>query len=463
MCCADWRFLRVLLASLLFTLSLAASAGVRVRVEHLETEVATREFELKQVPRPVTNDAATEAAFRVVQGRGDPNGGDLGVLHDGRLPGNEDAPRQAFFFAAGSTGGRILVDLQGIRSIAQVNTYSWHAGERGPQVYTLFAAAGTEPGFTLGSAESPDPDSAGWTRVAIVDTRPSNREQFGGQHAVSVADTDPATDLGRFRYLLFVVQPTHASGPFAQTFLGEIDVIDRQGPPPEPVKDTGAGGTRHWVELDGGETRIVVDDSGAPDLASWIEAELMPMIREWYPEIRRLLASPGFEAPRRVTIVFEPEGEGVAATSGSRVTCWTKWFRANLQGEAKGAVLHELVHVVQQYGRAPRAEGRTRRPPGWLVEGIPDYIRWFRYEPRTGGALLPPEAASRVRYDASYRVSANFLNWVTTEYGPQVVRELNAAMREGRYRDELWPELTGRAAAELGEAWKADLARQRSR
>jgi hypothetical protein len=24
--------------------------------------------------------------------------------------------------------------------------------------------------------------------------------------------------------------------------------------------------------------------------------------------------------------------------------------------------------------------------PGWLVEGIPDYIRWFQYEPQSHGA-----------------------------------------------------------------------------
>lgn len=68
---------------------------------------------------------------------------------------------------------------------------------------------------------------------------------------------------------------------------------------------------------------------------------------------------------------------------------------------------------------------------------------------------------ARVRHDGSYRVSANFLHWVTCEYGPQVYRELNAAMREGRYRATLWQDLTGHTPAELEEAWKADLTRQR--
>ena len=59
-------------------------------------------------------------------------------------------------------------------------------------------------------------------------------------------------------------------------------------------------------------------------------------------------------------------------------------------------------------------------------------------------------------------MSANFLNWVVQEHGPQVIRQLNAAMREGRYREALWQELTGHPLADLGDAWKADLARQRA-
>ena len=65
-----------------------------------------------------------------------------------------------------------------------------------------------------------------------------------------------------------------------------------------------------------------------------------------------------------------------------------KWFRANLQGEAIGSVVHELVHVVQEYGRARRENPEATRSPGWLVEGLADYIRWFLYEPQSHGADL---------------------------------------------------------------------------
>ncbi len=431
--------------------------------ERLAPEDAGAGFELTTLPRPALNDAATEAVFRVVQGSRDPNGGDVAVLNDGRLPIDEDAPAQNFFFRAGGGGGRLLVDLRQARSLSRVSTYSWHAGERGPQVYDLYAAMGEEPGFSLEIGELPDPAAAGWTRLARVDTHPPEGEDPGGQYGASIAATDPASDLGRFRYLLFVVRPTRSQGPFGQTFFSEIDVVDRFGPALQHGERVSAGEAVRVVEMDGGQTRITLDASATPDLLEWVDAEIVPLVREWYPELRRMLPSAGYEAPRRVSVVFVAEGNGVAATSGTKVTCWAKWFRANLKGEAKGAVLHELVHVVQQYGRGRRGGGGGGgiRPPGWLVEGIPDYIRWFRYEARSQGALIPPSAVARARYDGSYRITANFLHWVTSEYGPGVYRELNAAMREGRYRPELWKSLTGLSVEELGEAWKADLSRQR--
>jgi len=445
---------------------LGAGAGIQVTHERVRSDEATAGYEFRTVPRPMVNDAAAGAVFRVIQGTPDANGAGVDVLKDGQVAPDEDSPSRSFFFRAGSGGGRLLVDLQEVLEITQVNSFSWHAGERGPQVYTLYGASGGEPGFSLEVGEAADPTSAGWTRLASVDTRPGDFDDFGGQYGVCVADSAAGTALGRFRHLLFVVGPTHSQGPFGQTFFSEIDVVRSNGPAPEYVKGAGGGEGIRVVEIDEGRTRILIDTSAAPDLASWVDSELVPVIREWYPEIVRMLPSPGYEAPRRVTIVFVTEGEGVAAASGARVTCWAKWFRANLEGEAKGAVVHELVHVVQQYrrrGNRGGGGGGGTRPPGWLVEGIPDYIRWFRFEPRTGGAHIRPEAVGRVRFDGSYRVSANFLNWVTSEYGPQVYRELNAAMREGRYQERLWQDLTGHTAEELGAAWKADLLRQRSR
>jgi hypothetical protein len=145
-----------------------------------------------------------------------------------------------------------------------------------------------------------------------------------------------------------------------------------------------------------------------------------------------------------------------AAAGGNRISCNIEWFRGNLRGEAKGAVVHELVHVVQQYGRARRGNPNATRTPGWLVEGIADYIRWFLYEPQSKGAEITDRNVARARYDANYRISANFLNWVTAKYDKEIVKKLNTAAREGKYSEELWKEATRKTVEELGNEWKKE-------
>jgi hypothetical protein len=158
---------RVVAGVLCFGGALASPAEVRVTHERIAPEAAEAAFEPKTIPRPALNDAAAEATFRVLQGNPDPNGGEVAVLRDGRVPDDEDAPRRNFFFRAGSGGGRLLVDLHEVRSVARVSSYSWHGGERGPQVYDLYGASGSAAGFRLEAGDSPDPTTVGWTRLGL--------------------------------------------------------------------------------------------------------------------------------------------------------------------------------------------------------------------------------------------------------------------------------------------------------
>ena len=75
--------------------------------------------------------------FSVVDGRSDPNGSNIRKLNDGRLAQEEDDPGESFFFVQGSDGGRLALDLGAVIEVKQVNSYSWHASSRAPQVYKL--------------------------------------------------------------------------------------------------------------------------------------------------------------------------------------------------------------------------------------------------------------------------------------------------------------------------------------
>jgi hypothetical protein len=407
-----------------------AWAEIKVVWERNETAAATGEFKFKNVLSPSKTDAAVNAKFSIVAGRADPNGGGVDVLHDGRVPAEADQPDDNFFFAAGTQGGRLLVDLGEPCDVQQVNTYSWHPSTRAPQVYRLYAHDGSAGDFKIPSARDTDLEPSGWKRIASVDTRPAGGVP-GGQYGVSVSDASGA--LGKYRYLLFEITRTEAADPFGNTFFSEIDVCDGRQHIPAPGKVSLAAN---------GKYEIVFDTSEVPELQNWVDGKLRPVCEQWYPRIVELLPSDGYTAPRRVTVTFKQDMSGVAATSGTRITCADGWFRRNVDGEAAGAVVHELVHVVQQYGRTRGGH----RNPGWLVEGIADYLRWFQYEPPS---LRPRPDPARAKYTDSYRTTAAFLNYVTETRDQAIVQKLNTALREGKYTEELWKASTGKTVDEL--------------
>jgi hypothetical protein len=219
------------------------------------------------------------------------------------------------------------------------------------------------------------------------------------------------------------------------------------------------------------DCEITIDTSAAPDLKEWVETKLGPTLAEWYPKICEMLPSDGYTPPKSFSVVLRPE-RGVAATGGTRVSANSDWLKRELNREAVGAIVHEEVHVVQQYGYggARRRAATTqpagapaRRPttrpvgnPGWLVEGVADYIRWWYYEPDSPRRYPNPKGRN-TRYDGSYTITANFLHWVAGKYDKDIVKQMNAAMRERRYSPDLWREYTGKTLEELGTEWKASL------
>jgi hypothetical protein len=427
-------------------------AEIKVVAELNTGERATAGFKFNHVPPPSKTDAATHAKFTIVDSQPDGNGGDATKLHDGRVPSDDDQPSENFFFRQGTDGGRIQVDLGGSTTIKQINTYSWHAGARGPQVYKLYASDGRADGFNAGPKRDIDPASCGWKLLAEVDTRPKEG-QGGGQHGVSISDS--GGNVGAYRYLLFDISRTEDRDAFGNTFFSEIDVIDPNAPLVAATSDDPKPITKSFDAGDG-KYRFTIDTTVAPDLTEWADRELRPVVGEWYSRLVAMLPSDGFNARTNVTIRFRDNMRGTPASAGGGfINCNAGWFRRELKREALGAVVHEMVHVVQSYGRVPRGDPNAARMPGWLVEGIPDYIRWFLYEPQTKGAEITARNLSRAKYDASYRVTGNFLNWVTTRHDTNIVQKLNAAGRAGKYREELWKESTGKTIQELGDEWKA--------
>jgi hypothetical protein len=415
----------------LLLLAAARSSGeVKTVWQRNEPGAATTAFKFEGVPAPSKASEATDARLAVVEGIVDSASGGLEVLNDGQLPTERDQPERNFFFAQGSDGGRLLVDLGAAAELKRVNTYSWHPGTRGPQVYRLLASDGSAENFVAKPKKSTDPEKSGWTRIASIDTRPKQGKP-GGQYGVSIFD--PAGSLGKYRYLLFDISRTEADDQFGNTFFSRIDIDDGQPHAAKPLSLSVA----QW-----GQYEILFETTETPELAPWVDTTLKPVCRNWYPIIVRMLPSEGYQAPRRFTVTFRKQMNGVAYTAGTRIVCAADWFGKHLKDEAAGAVVHEMVHVVQQYSRT---RGGSRNP-GWLVEGIADYVRWFNYAPPSRRPHPDPE---RAKYTDSYRTTAAFLDYVTENCDKNLVEKLNAAMRQGKYAPELWKTYTGKTAEEL--------------
>jgi len=187
---------------------------------------------------------------------------------------------------------------------------------------------------------------------------------------------------------------------------------------------------------------IVVNVDDAPEMREWAE-KTARICEQAYPLINEELKSDGYRPPAQISMTLKKDYRGVAATGGTRITGSVRFFTDH--PDDVGAMVHETTHVVQRY--------RSRNNPGWLVEGVADYVRFFKFEPGNLGRINPQTA----HYNSSYRVTAAFLAYLVEKYDEQLVLKLNQLMREGKYPAHVWQQLTGKTAEALDEEWRATL------
>lgn len=183
--------------------------------------------------------------------------------------------------------------------------------------------------------------------------------------------------------------------------------------------------------------KVVLDASRVPGQRAWGEVAKRIVV-DWYPYVTSLLATDAFDAPREIRIVIVPELPVPASTSGDVISIQGPWIAQH--PDDFGMVVHELVHVVQRY---PNGGGEY----GWLVEGIADYVRWWRYEPEHPREVAQPDQS----YKDGYRVTAAFLAWAMRKHDMRLVVELDRALRKGEDAGRVFEKITGRS---LDDAWK---------
>ncbi|HTJ13287.1 MAG TPA: basic secretory protein-like protein [Dinghuibacter sp.] len=149
---------------------------------------------------------------------------------------------------------------------------------------------------------------------------------------------------------------------------------------------------------------------------------------------------------RKVTFVIDTSYKGVAAT-GNNVTSFNpEWFRKH-PGDID-VVTHEVMHIVQAY---PHHSG-----PGWITEGIADYVRYDMGVDNAGAGWKLPDYKPTQSYTQAYRVTARFLAWLEGHGHAGVVKALDNAMRTRTYTDNTWKQLTGKSVDELWADYAAN-------
>jgi len=179
---------------------------------------------------------------------------------------------------------------------------------------------------------------------------------------------------------------------------------------------------------------IKVDTSKVVNVVAWAK-DAGRLVEQWYPKVVEILGSEPEKRPA-IRLVFAPT-DGVAGTSGATIHVNTDWIMRH--PDDRGMIVHELVHVIQAY---------PKYDPGWLVEAIADYIRWWRFEPKPVGV---PRSLARASYRDGYRTAGAFLAYVEHQH-PGTIKGLNDVLRKGTYVEDTFETLTG---AKLDDLWSA--------
>ena len=167
-----------------------------------------------------------------------------------------------------------------------------------------------------------------------------------------------------------------------------------------------------------------------------VKQRMIDLFFKVYPEEVKTY-NPG--SLKKVTMIIDPEYKGVAATAGGIVRVNPEWMHKH--PEDLDVVTHEVMHIVQSYP--------DRAGPGWITEGIADYVRHKLGVNNVSGGWSLPEYKTSQSYRNAYRVTARFFLWIEKNYNKELVKKLDAAMREKKYTSEFWEKETGKTVDEL--------------
>jgi len=170
------------------------------------------------------------------------------------------------------------------------------------------------------------------------------------------------------------------------------------------------------------------------------------MIRTFFIVYPELAKAYNKNTLNEVTMVIDTTYKGVAETANGKVTISSRWMHS--RPEDIDVITHEVMHIVQDYGNSTG--------PGWLTEGIADYVRYKFGVNNAAAKWALPAYKNTQNYDNAYRVTARFLLWMEEKVKPGIVKELDSRLRKHTFTDNTFKELTGKTVDELWKTYSAD-------
>lgn len=173
-----------------------------------------------------------------------------------------------------------------------------------------------------------------------------------------------------------------------------------------------------------------------PKLDSAVKKELVDTFFKVYPAMKHDFNP---QAPDTIYVKVDTSYGGVAYAHDGRVTISSDWLHK--KPNDTDVITHEVMHIVQNY------PGRSG--PGWLTEGIADYVRYKYGVDNAAAGWALPDYSKKSSYTDSYRTTARFLVWLQRHYRDDIVRKLDDIMRSGNYARTVWTDLTGKSLDHL--------------
>lgn len=162
-------------------------------------------------------------------------------------------------------------------------------------------------------------------------------------------------------------------------------------------------------------------------------SELIPFYEENIVKIAKILNRRVEDIPRGITLHIEEGGVGAGYSHSERKIVYRVAPNGNVLDD-RGRLIHEAVHVVQDY----TFESNRNKVTRCWTEGIADYCRAKLDETFdvTEGQMGDPEKG--------YKEAACFLIWLS-KFSPTVVADFNRLLAENGHEisshDQIFPKL----------------------